>query len=90
MLSICCNSRIEPWNNKKNPQRITKVKPFINKYNWEGINFPSEKDDWKNNQTITFNVLHDKKEKIYPAYVSKHNSYRENEVIFFMIPNGEG
>ena len=25
---------------KKDPQRTTKVKPFINKYNWEGINFP--------------------------------------------------
>ena len=30
---------------RKNPQRITKVKPFINKYNWKEINFPSEKDD---------------------------------------------
>ena len=25
---------------KKDPQRITKIKPFINKYNWEGTNFP--------------------------------------------------
>ena len=32
---------------KNDPQRITKIKPFINKYNWEGINFPSEQDDWK-------------------------------------------
>ena len=32
---------------KKDPQRITKIKPFINKYNWEGINFPSVKDDCK-------------------------------------------
>ena len=30
---------------KKGPQRITKVKLFINKYNWEGTHFPSEKDD---------------------------------------------
>ena len=30
---------------KKDPQRITKIKLFISKYNWEGINFPSEKDD---------------------------------------------
>ena len=30
---------------KKDPQRITKIKLFINKYEWEGINFPSEKDD---------------------------------------------
>ena len=32
---------------KKYPQIISKNKPFINKYNWEGINFPSEKDEWK-------------------------------------------
>ena len=31
---------------KKNAQRITKIKSFINKYNWKEINFPSEKDDW--------------------------------------------
>ena len=34
---------------KKGSQRITKTKPFINKYNWEGMDFPSEKDDWKKN-----------------------------------------
>ena len=36
------------------------------KYNWEGINFPSEKDDWKknekNNRIIDLNVLYAKKE----------------------------
>ena len=31
---------------KKDPKR-TKNKPFINKYNWEGINYPSENDNWK-------------------------------------------
>ena len=30
---------------KKYLQRITKFKPFINKYKWERINFPSEKAD---------------------------------------------
>ena len=34
-------------NIEKNSEGITKIKPFINKYNWEGIYFPSEKDDWK-------------------------------------------
>ena len=29
---------------KKDPQRISKIKPFTNKHNWEGITFPSEKD----------------------------------------------
>ena len=78
---------------KKEPQRITKIKPFINKYNWEGINFPSEKDDWKkfdkNNVTIAFNVLYAKKEKIYPAYVSKHNSNCGKQIILLMISNGD-
>ena len=32
----------------KHAERITKIKPFIKKYIWEGINFPLEKDDWKN------------------------------------------
>ena len=27
-------------NIKKNPQRISKIKPFINRYDWKGINFP--------------------------------------------------
>ena len=26
---------------KKDPQRISKIKPFIDQYNWEDINFPS-------------------------------------------------
>ena len=33
---------------KKHQQRITKIKPLIDKYNWDVINYPSEKDDWKN------------------------------------------
>ena len=32
---------------KRDPKRITKIKPFTNKYNWERINFAPEKDDWK-------------------------------------------
>ena len=52
---------------KRDPQRITKIKRFINKYNWEGINIPSEKDDWekngKSNVKIPVNVLHAKKKK---------------------------
>ena len=30
---------------RKDPGRITKIEPSINKYNWERVNFPSEKDD---------------------------------------------
>ena len=43
----------------------------------------------KNNVTIALNVLYAEKEKIYPAYVSKHNSNREKQVTLLMISNGE-
>ena len=71
MFSIRCNSRVNHEEIKRDPQRITKIKPFMNKYNWEVINFPLEKDDWKkfekNNVTIALNVFYAKKEIIYPA-----------------------
>ena len=51
----------------KHAERITKIKPFINKCKWEGINFLSEEDDWKkfekNNVTITVNFCMLKKKK---------------------------
>ena len=51
-----------------------------------------KKNDWKefekNNVIIALNVLYAKKEKIYPAYVSKHNSNYEKQVIHLMISNG--
>ena len=59
---------------RKNTKEITKIKLFINRYEWEGINFLSEKDDWKrlekNNVAIALNVLYARK-KIYLAYGSK-------------------
>ena len=61
---------------RKEPQRITKIKPFINKYSYYEINYPSEKDNWKvfeqKNVTIALNVLYAEKEKIYLGSVSKH------------------
>ena len=94
MFSICyITIRLDYQEIGKHAERIRKIKPFINKYNWEGINYPSEKDDWtqfeKNNVTIALNILYAKKEKIYPVYVSKHNSSREKQVILLMISNGE-
>ena len=72
MFSIRCNSPIKLWRIGKHSERIKKSNFFINKYNWEGINFPSEIDDGKkiekNNLIIALNVLYTKKEKIYPAY----------------------
>ena len=45
--------------------------------------------NWRNHVAIALNVLHVKKVKIYPAYISKNNSNRQKKVILLMIPNGE-
>ena len=45
----------------KNPQIITKIKSFIDRYNWEETDFASHSKVWKkfeqNNKTIALNVL---------------------------------
>ena len=50
---------------KKDPQRISKIKPFIDQYNWKEIDFPSLSKDRKNFESNnkstaldTFYVLH--------------------------------
>ena len=57
---------------------MRKIKLFINKNNWEGINFPSAKDNWKkyqrNNRTIVGSVFYANRKEMYFAYASKHNS----------------
>ena len=46
---------------QKDSQRISKVKPFINNYNWKDIKFPSHSKNYKrfeqNNKTIALNIL---------------------------------
>ena len=45
----------------KNPQRISKLKPFVDRYNWHGLEFPVSKDQIKKfekkNLEIAVNVL---------------------------------
>ena len=76
-------------------QRISKIRPFIDQYNWKDIDFPAMGKDWKkfelNNNEIALNILyvpHNTK-KINIAYKSKHNLTREKQVILLMISNGE-
>ena len=79
---------------KKDPQRISKIKPFIEQYNWKDIDFPSTSKDWKKfelNNEIALNILyvpHNTK-KIHVAYKSRYNLTREKQVILLMISNGE-
>ena len=82
MFSAPCTVTLNHKVIKKDSERITKAKPFINKYKWDGINYLSEKDDWKK-------LEKNQAKKIHPAYVSKHNLNREKYVILLMIPNRE-
>ena len=46
----------------KDPQRISKIKPFINNYNWKDIDFPSTSKDWKkfeSNNEVALNILYE-------------------------------
>ena len=76
------------------PERISKLKPFIEEYNWKDIDFPSTSKDCKKcetNNEVALNILyvpHNTK-KIEIAYKSKHNLTREKRVILLMISNGE-
>ena len=67
------------------PQRISKIKPFIEQYSW------STSKDWKkfelNNENILY-VPHNTK-KINIAYRSKYNLTFDKQVILLMISNGE-
>ena len=72
---------------------ISNIKPFTNKYNWTGVNYSFKRDDWKtsdkNNPIIALNTLYIKEKEIYPAYISKHNSSGEKQIIILMISNKE-
>ena len=41
----------------KRAERITKVKPFVNKCKWERINFHQKKDDWEKFEKIVSIVV---------------------------------
>ena len=94
MFSVCFNCCIKSSKHWKNPQKISKIKPFIDQYNWKEIDFPSDSKDWKkleqNNKTIALNILFlPYTKKIRLAYKSKHNFKRENQVILLMITDGK-
>ena len=78
------------------PERISKIKPFINMYDWIDLNFPSHKENWdtfeKNNKSITLNIFYVpyNTKQIRPAYVPKYNCDRErDQVNLLMISNGK-
>ena len=74
----------------KNPQRRSKMKPFIDQHNWKDIDFPSTSKDWKKlelNNQIALNILYvtDNTRKIQVAYKSKQNLTCDEQVILLRI-----
>ena len=78
---------------ENHPERISNIKPFIDNYNWNGIDFPAGIKDWekfqRNNKDITLNILYapPNKEEIKIAYTSKYNRKCKNQVVLSMIPD---
>ena len=79
---------------KKDHQRVSKIKPFIENYNWEDIDFPSTSKDWKKfefNNEVALNILYVpyNTKKINIAYKSKNNLTQEKQIILLMISDGQ-
>ena len=69
---------------KRHPQRISKIKPFLDQYNWKDINFSSTSKDWKRleqNNEIAIKILYvpHNTRKIQVAYKSKNNLIVKNK-----------
>ena len=62
MFSVFYNCCIKPSNIENHPERISNIKPFIDKYNWKGIDFLTGIKDWKkfekNNKEVALKILH--------------------------------
>ena len=72
---------------ENHPERISNIKPFIDQYNSNGIDFPAGIKDWKkneqNNNTIALNIIHGTHNTkiLNLAYKSKYNRKRRNQVV---------
>ena len=74
------------------PERISNTEPFIDKYNWKDIDFPSRVKDWKNfeqnNEIIALNILylpHNTKQR----RLHTNQNITGSQVILLMITNGK-
>ena len=63
-------------NINNHPEKISKIRPFIDQYNWKDIDFPATSKDWKKfelNNKVALNILYIPRNtnKIQLAYRSK-------------------
>ena len=88
----------------RDPQRISKIKPFISQYNWKDTDFQSHQKDRKNAEQEDLEKLFKKNTKIIDwkkfeqnnktialniFFVPHYNRKRENQVILLMITDSE-
>ena len=74
----------------KDPQRINKLKPFVSRYNWNGIKFPATTNQIskfeKQNPDIAVNVLFlHLGEEVRQYYISEYNGERDIIVDLLLI-----
>ena len=76
------------------PEKICKLEPFINNYNWKDKEYPSHSKDMKKFEqiykTITLNILYVpySTNEIKQAYISKYSNKRDSQVNALMITDG--
>ena len=81
-------------NINSHPGKISKIRPFIDQYNWKDIDFPATSKDWKKfelNNKVALNILyipHNTK-KIQLAYRSKYDLTYNKQIILLIITDGE-
>ena len=81
-------------NINNHPEKISKIRPFIDQYNWKDIELPPNSKDWKKfelNNKVALNILHipHNTKKIQLAYRSKYNLTYDKQIILLMIIDGE-
>ena len=78
---------------ENHPERMSNIKPFIDKYNWKGIDFLARINDWKkfeeNKKDVSINILYvpTNTKTINLAYKSEYNLTHENKVVLLMTTN---
>ena len=75
------------------PERVSKLRPFVERYNWEGLEFPMALNKIskfeKRNLEIAVNVLFVSKKNIFIARRSEFNGKRGKQANLLMIVDGE-
>ena len=81
-------------NINNHPEKMSKIRPFIDQYNWKDIDLPATSKDWKKfelNNKVALNILyipHNTK-KIQLSYRSKYDLTYNKQIILLMITDGE-